>query len=124
MPHYLLNAALGYIAGGDLGCEIYALNGGISGMGASITNAFIAFDRYKTISNPIDGRLSYGQIIMCIIFTWMWATPFSVLPLFQIWGRYLPGEKPIMFPSLFIIDTFDFRGLPDYVQLRLPDQYG
>ncbi|EDW11517.1 opsin Rh5 [Drosophila mojavensis] len=90
MPQYLVNATLGYIAGGDLGCEIYALCGGIAGMGASSTNAFIAFDRYKTISNPIDGRLSYGQIILCIIFTWMWATPFSVLPLFQIWGRYLP----------------------------------
>ncbi|KAH8390897.1 hypothetical protein KR215_001447 [Drosophila sulfurigaster] len=90
MPHYLINATLGYIAGGEMGCDIYALNGGISGMGASITNAFIAFDRYKTISNPIDGRLSYGQILMCIIFTWLWATPFSVLPLFQIWGRYLP----------------------------------
>jgi len=93
MPHYLINAALGYIAGGELGCQIYALNGGISGMGASMTNAFIAFDRYKTISNPIDGRLSYGQIIMCIIFTWLWATPFSVLPLFEIWGRYQPGKS-------------------------------
>ncbi|KAH8249232.1 hypothetical protein KR032_007472 [Drosophila birchii] len=90
MPHYLLNATVGYIVGGDLGCDIYALNGGISGMGASITNAFIAFDRYKTISNPIDGRLSYGQIVLCILFTWLWATPFSVLPLFQIWGRYQP----------------------------------
>ncbi|XP_030384580.1 opsin Rh5 [Scaptodrosophila lebanonensis] len=90
MPHYLINGALGYIAGGDLGCDIYALNGGISGMGASITNAFIAFDRYKTISNPIDGRLGYGQIIMLIILSWFWATPFSVFPLFQIWGRYIP----------------------------------
>ncbi|EDV99310.1 opsin Rh5 [Drosophila grimshawi] len=90
MPQYLINAAVGYVVGGELGCDIYAVCGGISGMGASITNAFIAFDRYKTISNPIDGRLSYGQIIMCIMFTWLWATPFSVLPFFQIWGQYKP----------------------------------
>lgn len=124
MPHYLVNAALGYIAGGDLGCDIYALNGGISGMGASITNAFIAFDRYKTISNPIDGRLSYGQIILCILFTWVWATPFSVLPLTQIWGRYRPGMLKISLIVTFLLIILLFlRGLPDNLQLWLSDQH-
>ncbi|XP_073821216.1 opsin Rh5-like [Musca autumnalis] len=90
MPHYMINAIMGYFWGGDLGCDIYAVIGGISGQGAAVTNAFIAYDRYRTISNPIDGRLNFPQIIIIIIMTWLWTTPFSVLPLFHIWGHYIP----------------------------------
>ncbi|XP_013117651.2 opsin Rh5 [Stomoxys calcitrans] len=90
MPHYLINACLGYFWGGDLGCDVYAVIGGISGQGAAVTNAFIAYDRYRTISNPIDGRLNFPQIIIIVILTWLWTTPFSVLPLFHIWGHYIP----------------------------------
>lgn len=47
MPHYLINASLGYFHGGDLACDIYAVFGSISGIGAAVTNAFIAYDRYR-----------------------------------------------------------------------------
>lgn len=47
MPHYLINAILGYFQGGDLGCDLYAVFGSISGIGAAITNAIIAYDRYR-----------------------------------------------------------------------------
>ena len=47
MPHYFINAVLGYFHGGDLGCDIYAAFGSISGIGASSTNALIAYDRYR-----------------------------------------------------------------------------
>ncbi|XP_037821626.1 opsin Rh5 [Lucilia sericata] len=90
MPHYLINASLGYFHGGDLACDIYAVFGSISGIGAAITNAFIAYDRYRTISNPIDGRLNYPQITVLIILTWLWTIPFSALPFFHIWGHFIP----------------------------------
>lgn len=49
MPHYFVNAVLGYFYGGDLGCDIYAAFGSISGIGASSTNALIAYDRYRWV---------------------------------------------------------------------------
>ncbi|XP_037958597.1 opsin Rh5 [Teleopsis dalmanni] len=88
MPHYLINTIAGYFIGGELSCDVYAVLGGISGMGAAISNAFIAFDRYRTISNPIDGRLNFAQVGFLIAFCWVWTIPFSVLPFFKIWGRY------------------------------------
>lgn len=47
MPHYFINALVGYFYGGELGCNIYAVFGSISGIGASSTNALIAYDRYR-----------------------------------------------------------------------------
>uniref|UniRef100_A0A1B0A895 G-protein coupled receptors family 1 profile domain-containing protein n=1 Tax=Glossina pallidipes TaxID=7398 RepID=A0A1B0A895_GLOPL len=90
MPHYLVNTVLGYFPGGDLACDIYAVLGGISGTGAAICNALIAYDRYKTISNPIDGRLNYLQVCLLIALSWVWNVPFSVLPFFHLYGRYIP----------------------------------
>jgi r-opsin len=33
--------------GWEIGCQLYAALGSVSGIGASITNAAIAYDRYK-----------------------------------------------------------------------------
>ncbi|CAG9798104.1 unnamed protein product [Chironomus riparius] len=90
MPMLLYNSYYQRIMGGDLACTIYAILGSFSGIGGSATNAAIAFDRYKTISSPIDGKLSRGQAIMLITFTWFWSLPFTILPTLQIWGRYVP----------------------------------
>lgn len=88
MPMFLVNCFMERMIGWELGCDIYALFGSISGMGQSITNAAIAFDRYRTISCPIDGRLNSKQAAVLVAFTWFWATPFSVMPMLRVWGRY------------------------------------
>lgn len=88
MPMFLINCFLERMIGWELGCDIYAIFGSLSGMGQSITNAAIAFDRYRTISCPIDGRLNSKQAAVFVACTWFWATPFSVMPLLKVWGRY------------------------------------
>ncbi|XP_076235497.1 rhodopsin 5 [Calliopsis andreniformis] len=88
MPMFIINCFLERMIGWELGCDIYAMSGSVSGMGQAITNAAIAFDRYRTISCPIDGRLNAKQAALIVFGTWCWATPFSVLPLLKVWGRY------------------------------------
>ncbi|XP_055379315.1 opsin-3-like [Condylostylus longicornis] len=90
MPMFLVNSAVEYIVGFESACNIYAALGSISGQGAAITNAMIAFDRYRTISSPIDGRLNYVQATFLVIFTWFYATPFTIFPYVHIWNRYIP----------------------------------
>ncbi|XP_055906390.1 opsin Rh5 [Eupeodes corollae] len=87
---FLGNSIWGRMLGDDLGCNIYAFMGGIAGVGAAISNAMIAFDRYKTISSPIDGRLNAFQVSMLIVVTWFWAIPFNLMAFLRIWGRYMP----------------------------------
>ncbi|XP_017884555.1 opsin, blue-sensitive [Ceratina calcarata] len=88
MPMLLINSFMERMIGWEIGCDVYAILGSISGMGQAITNAAIAFDRYRTISCPIDGRLNSKQAVVIILFTWFWVMPFSVLPLVRVWGRY------------------------------------
>ncbi|XP_076757600.1 rhodopsin 5 [Xylocopa sonorina] len=88
MPMFLVNSFLERMIGWEVGCDIFAMLGSVSGMGQSITNAAIAFDRYRTISCPIDGRLNSKQAAVIIALTWFWVAPFSVLPLLKTWGRY------------------------------------
>lgn len=90
MPMFLVNSFSERLVGYGIGCSVYAAFGSLSGIGGAISNAVIAFDRYRTISNPLDGRLSRVQAGLLICLTWLWATPFTVLPLFEIWGRYIP----------------------------------
>lgn len=88
MPMLVVNSFVERMIGWQLGCDIYALLGSLSGIGQAITNAAIAFDRYRTISCPIDGRLNCKQAAVIVAFTWFWAMPFSILPIFNIWGKY------------------------------------
>uniref|UniRef100_A0AAU8BD76 Short wavelength-sensitive opsin n=1 Tax=Conopomorpha sinensis TaxID=940481 RepID=A0AAU8BD76_9NEOP len=90
MPLLIVNSFHQRLVGYQLGCDVYAALGSLSGIGGAITNAVIAFDRYKTISCPLDGRINRVQAWLLILFTWCWATPFTVLPMFRIWGRYVP----------------------------------
>ncbi|XP_046390612.1 opsin, blue-sensitive-like [Ischnura elegans] len=90
LPMFVLNSAVEGQIFGKIGCDIYGLIGSYSGMGAAITNAAIAFDRYRTIAFPLDGRLGMKAAIGLVIFTWLWATPFSILPFFEWWSRYAP----------------------------------
>ncbi|XP_029717700.2 opsin-3 [Aedes albopictus] len=90
MPMFLVNSFAGHLVGFETGCAVYAALGSLSGIGGSITNAVIAYDRYRTISNPLDGRLNRVQCGILIFITWLWAMPFTLLPVFKIWGRYIP----------------------------------
>lgn len=90
MPLLLYNSYYQRIVGGDTACTVYAVLGSFSGLGAAATNAVIAYDRFKTISSPLDGKLNRGQSIVFIILTWIWTLPFTVLPALKIWGRYIP----------------------------------
>ena len=90
MPLLLYNSFYQRIVGGDSWCTIYAVLGSFSGIGAAATNAVIAFDRFKTISSPLDGKLNRGQAIAFILLTWVWTLPFTILPALKVWGRYIP----------------------------------
>nr|BAQ54871.1 opsin, short-wavelength sensitive type [Anax parthenope] len=90
LPLFVLNSVVEGQYFGKIGCDIFGLFGSYSGMGAAITNAAIAFDRYRTIAFPLDGRLGMKQATMLVIGTWLYATPFSILPLVGLWSRYVP----------------------------------
>ncbi|XP_012257660.1 opsin, blue-sensitive [Athalia rosae] len=90
MPMLITNSFLERMIGWQLGCDIYATLGSIAGIGSAINNAAIAFDRYRTISCPIDGRLNGKQAAVIVALTWFWSLPFSLLPIGNIWGRYVP----------------------------------
>ncbi|XP_066595261.1 opsin, blue-sensitive [Prorops nasuta] len=90
MPLLIMNSFLERMIGWEIGCDVYGTIGSISGIGSAINNAAIAFDRYRTISCPIDGRLNAKQAAVIIAFTWFWSMPFSILPITRIWGRYVP----------------------------------
>ncbi|XP_045495792.1 opsin-3-like [Colias croceus] len=90
MPHLIINSFYQKMIGYQVGCDIYATLGSISGIGAAISNAVIAYDRYKTISCPIDGRINKVQASILIAFTWFWTLPFTILPLLKVWGKFVP----------------------------------
>ncbi|KPJ02105.1 PREDICTED: opsin-3 [Papilio xuthus] len=90
MPLLIANSFYQHPIGFQLGCDVYAVLGSISGIGGAITNAVIAFDRYKTISCPLDGRINKVQASLLIAFTWFWSMPFTILPALKVWGRFVP----------------------------------
>lgn len=87
---FLGNSVGGRILGDEFACNVYAFLGGVSGVGAAVSNAMIAFDRYKTISSPIDGRLNSFQVSVLIVVSWFWAIPFNLMPMIGVWGRFIP----------------------------------
>nr|ABD64153.1 blue-sensitive rhodopsin [Agriades glandon] len=90
MPIFVLNSYHHHIVGYQVVCNVYATLGSISGFGGAITNAVIAYDRYKTISCPLDGRVTKSQALALIMMTWMWSLPFTILPAFRVWGKFVP----------------------------------
>lgn len=44
----------------------------LSGIGAGMTNAFIAYDRYNTIARPLDGKLSMPKAFLMVFFVWFY----------------------------------------------------
>ncbi|CAG9561253.1 unnamed protein product [Danaus chrysippus] len=108
-PLFIYNSALRGFAAGDLGCQIFALMGSYSGIVASMTNACIAYDRHSTITRPLDGRLSQGKALLMIACVWIYATPWSLLPLFKVWGRFVPEGYLTSCTFDYLSNTFDTK---------------
>lgn len=91
-PIFIYNSFNHGFATGILGCRIFATMGALSGIGAGMTNACIAYDRYTTITRPFDGKLTKTKALIMVIFIWIYTIPWAVLPLVEVWGRYVPGN--------------------------------
>lgn len=78
-------------------------------MTGAATNAAIAFDRFKTISSPLDGKLGKGQVILFILVTWFWSLPFTLLPALKLWGRFIPEGFLTTCSFDFLTDDDDTR---------------
>ncbi|XP_037075134.1 opsin, ultraviolet-sensitive-like [Pollicipes pollicipes] len=77
---------------GWVGCAVFATVGSISGAGSSCANALIAFDRYKKISDPMGShfKMTAGKASLLILGMWIYITPWFLLPLLEMLGRYQP----------------------------------
>nr|ADD13985.1 ultraviolet-sensitive visual pigment [Heliconius melpomene rosina]ADN96770.1 ultraviolet-sensitive visual pigment [Heliconius elevatus]ADN96771.1 ultraviolet-sensitive visual pigment [Heliconius melpomene]ART30036.1 opsin [Heliconius melpomene]ART30040.1 opsin [Heliconius melpomene] len=108
-PIFIYNSAMRGFAIGSLGCQIFALVGSYSGIGAAMTNLCIAYDRHSTITRPLDGRLSRGKALLLIACVWIYTTPWSLLPLFRIWGRFVPEGYLTACSFDYLTNTFDTK---------------
>lgn len=94
---------------GKLGCQIYGVLGAYGGVGSSATNAAIAFDRYRAIANPMDGKLSKKTVLCIILFIWLYATPWALMPFFEVWGRFVPEGYLTTCTFDYLTDTQETR---------------
>ncbi|CAH1180436.1 unnamed protein product [Phaedon cochleariae] len=90
MPIFVYNSFGQGFSAGWLACQVYAMIGSFSGIGAGMTNACIAYDRYMIITRPFEGKMSRTKAIIMILFVWTYATPWAVLPMLEIWGKFMP----------------------------------
>nr|WCQ76387.1 ultraviolet sensitive opsin 2 [Agrilus zanthoxylumi] len=95
---------LGYTA-----CQAFAVMGTLSGIGAGMTNACIAYDRYHTIANPLEGKLTRTKAFVMIIFVWIYVIPWAALPLMEFWGRFVPEGFLTQCSFDYLTRTFDTR---------------
>ncbi|XP_068901576.1 opsin, ultraviolet-sensitive-like isoform X2 [Tenebrio molitor] len=106
-PIFIYNSFYRGYALGHLGCQIFAFIGSLSGIGAGMTNACIAYDRYTTITKPFDGKLTRTKALVMIIGIWIYTIPWAVLPLLEIWGRFVPEGFLTSCSFDYLTDTFD-----------------
>nr|ART29954.1 opsin [Heliconius eleuchia primularis] len=108
-PIFIYNSAMRGFAIGSLGCQIFSVMGAYSGIGASMTNACIAYDRHSTITRPLDGRLSRGKALLMIACVWIYATPWALMPLFNVWGRFVPEGYLTSCTFDYLSNSFDTK---------------
>lgn len=106
-PIFLYNTFHKGFAAGHVGCQIFAFVGSLSGIGAGMTNAFIAYDRCSTITCPFERKLTKTKAFVMILFIWCYTIPWAVLPLLEIWSRFVPGILNIITIYLLFIN-FNF----------------
>lgn len=90
-PIFIFNSFSRGFATGHIGCQIFAFMGSLSGIAAGMTNACIAYDRYTTIAKPFDGKLTRTKALFMTACIWAYTLPWGILPLLEIWGRFVPG---------------------------------
>ncbi|KAK9878779.1 hypothetical protein WA026_022192 [Henosepilachna vigintioctopunctata] len=106
-PIFIYNSFYRGFALGHLGCQVFALMGSLSGIGAGMTNAFIAYDRYTTITRPFDGKLTRTKAFVMILVVWLYTIPWAVMPLIEVWGRYAPEGYLTACSFDYLTNTFD-----------------
>ncbi|XP_063222857.1 opsin, ultraviolet-sensitive [Bacillus rossius redtenbacheri] len=89
-PIFIYNSFNRGFASGFLGCQIFAVLGTLSGIGAGATNAFIAYDRYRVIAKPFGGKITRGKALLMLLLIWAYTIPWAVMPLTEFWGRFVP----------------------------------
>ncbi|XP_037940466.1 opsin Rh3-like [Teleopsis dalmanni] len=108
-PIFIYNSFHKGFALGNWGCQIFGIIGSYTGIGASATNAFIAYDRYNVITRPMEGKMTHGKAILMIIFIYMYATPFVVACATETWGRFVPEGYLTSCTFDYLTDNFDTR---------------
>nr|APY20541.1 ultraviolet sensitive opsin 2 [Acmaeodera diffusa] len=88
-------------------CYVFVIAGTYSGIGASMTNVCIAYDRYHTITNPMEGRLTRTKALLMILFIYVYVTPFAILPYLKIWGNFIPEGYLTQCGIDYLTLTFD-----------------
>lgn len=96
MPIFVYNSFYQTLAVGMVGCRLYAGISSLAGIGASMTNACIAYDRYTTITRPFDGKITRTKAALMLLFVWLYTFPWGMLPFFEIWGKFVPGKKQMI----------------------------
>ncbi|XP_065333559.1 opsin, ultraviolet-sensitive-like [Cloeon dipterum] len=91
------------------GCQIFATMGAYSGIVQATTNLCIGYDRYKNISSPLDGQMSKKKAFFFILLTWAWATPWTLMPLFEYWGRFVAEGFLTTCSFDFLTNTMDIK---------------
>ncbi|XP_056641729.1 opsin, ultraviolet-sensitive-like [Diorhabda carinulata] len=109
MPIFIYNSFHGGFAAGWLSCKIYSLIGALSGISQGMTNACIAYDRYTTITRPFDGKISKTKAVFMVIFVWIYTLPWALLPMFEIWGRFIPEGYLTVCTFDYLTTTFDTK---------------
>lgn len=92
-----------------LQCQIFSILGSISGIGAGMTNAFIANDRYNVITRPMEGKMTTAKAGIMVGFVWIYIIPWTVLPYLEIWGRFVPEGYLTSCTFDYMTDNFDTR---------------
>ncbi|XP_055300002.1 opsin, ultraviolet-sensitive-like [Sitodiplosis mosellana] len=106
-PIFIYNSFNHGYALGPSGCQVFSLMGAFSGIGAAITNACIAYDRYHVISNPMERKLTMTKAIFIVMLIWCYTIPWSIFPYLKIWGRFVPEGYLTSCTFDYLTDTFD-----------------
>ncbi|KAL3287452.1 hypothetical protein HHI36_001923 [Cryptolaemus montrouzieri] len=107
IPIFIYNSFYRGFALGHVGCQIFAFIGSLSGIGAGMTNACIAYDRYTTITRPLDGKLTRTKAFVLILGIWIYTVPWAVMPLTEVWGKFVPEGYLTACSFDYLTNTFD-----------------
>ncbi|KAF6207832.1 hypothetical protein GE061_016281 [Apolygus lucorum] len=105
-PIFIYNCLYEGPVTGYIGCQIYGVVGGLTGIGAIMSLALIAKDRYSVIVHPLDPeyKMTKTKAALSIAFIWTYAAMFATMPL--IGGRL--GIKPYVPEGYLTSCSFDY----------------